>query len=45
MKAEIDKDQIEDHHGTVSLPLEAGEQKRIAVGIVNQQGFESVKIR
>jgi adenine-specific DNA-methyltransferase len=44
LKAEIDQDLIEAYRGTVSLPFEAGEQKRIAVKIVDDRGIESLKV-
>ena len=31
-------------HGTVSLPFEAGENKKVAVKIVDDRGIESLKI-
>ena len=44
LKAEIDENRIEAYRGTVSLPFEAGEHKRIAVKIVDNRGIESLKI-
>ncbi len=44
LKAEIDEELIEQYRGTVSLPFEAGEHKRIAVKIVDDRGIESLKI-
>ena len=44
LKAEIDENRIEAYRGTVSLPFEAGEHKRIAVKIVDDRGIESLKI-
>jgi adenine-specific DNA-methyltransferase len=44
LKAEIDADRIEAYRGTVSLPFEAGDHKRIAVKIVDDRGIESLKI-
>ncbi|MBK7377964.1 MAG: site-specific DNA-methyltransferase [Ignavibacteriales bacterium] len=44
LKAEIDEELIERYRGTVSLPFEAGENKRIAVKIVDDRGIESLKI-
>jgi adenine-specific DNA-methyltransferase len=44
LKAEIDQDLIEAYRGTVSLPFEAGEHKRIAVKIVDDRGIESLKV-
>ena len=44
LKAEIDRDLIETYRGTVSLPFKAGENKRIAVKIIDDRGIESLKI-
>jgi adenine-specific DNA-methyltransferase len=44
LKAEIDEELIEAYRGTVSLPFEPGEHRRIAVKIVDDRGIESLKI-
>ncbi len=44
LKAEIDEDLIESYRGTVSLPFESGEHRRIAVKIIDDRGIESLKI-
>ena len=44
LKAEIDEELIEAYRGTVSLPFEAGENRRIAVKIVDDRGIESLKV-
>jgi adenine-specific DNA-methyltransferase len=44
LKAEIDEELIEAYRGTVSLPFEAGENKRIAVKIIDDRGIESLRI-
>lgn len=44
LKAEIDEELIETYRGTVSLPFEAGEYKRVGVKIVDDRGIESLKI-
>ncbi len=44
IRAELDEDLLEQFHGTVSLPFEAGDNKRIAVKIVDDRGIESRKI-
>ncbi|MEX0803366.1 MAG: site-specific DNA-methyltransferase [Candidatus Binatia bacterium] len=44
LKAEIDEDLIENYRGTVSLPFEPGEHKRVAVKIVDDRGIESLRI-
>ena len=45
LKAEIDPELIEAYRGTVSLPFESGDQKRVAVKIVDDRGIESLAIR
>lgn len=44
LKAEIDGNLIEAYRGTVSLPFEPGEHRRIAVKIVDDRGIESLKV-
>jgi len=44
LKAEIDEELIESYRGTVSLPFEPGENKQVAVKIVDDRGIESLKI-
>ncbi len=44
LKAEIDAELIEAYRGTVSLPFKAGENRRIAVKIVDDRGIESLKV-
>ena len=44
LKAEIDEGLIECYKGTLSLPFELGEHRRIAVKIVDDRGIESLKI-
>ena len=44
LKAEIDEELIEAYRGTVSLPFEPGEHKRIAVKIVDDRGIESLRV-
>ena len=44
LRAEIDEELIEAYRGTISLPFEAGDHKRIAVKIVDDRGIESLKI-
>jgi adenine-specific DNA-methyltransferase len=44
LKAEINEELIEAYRGTVSLPFEVGDNKRIAVKIVDDRGIESLKI-
>lgn len=42
IKAELNEDLLNQFHGTVSLPFEAGDNKRIAVKIVDDRGIESL---
>jgi hypothetical protein len=44
LQAEIDQERIKTYRGTVSLPFEPGEHKRIAVKIVDDRGIESLKV-
>ena len=44
LKAEIDEERIEAYRGTVSLPFEPGEHRRIAVKIADDRGIESLKV-
>jgi adenine-specific DNA-methyltransferase len=44
IRAELDEDLLPQFHGTVSLPFEAGENRRAAVKIVDDRGIESLKI-
>ncbi|MCB1549346.1 MAG: site-specific DNA-methyltransferase, partial [Hyphomicrobiaceae bacterium] len=44
VRAELDEDLLEQFHGTVSLPFEAGDQRRVAVKIVDDRGIESLRI-
>lgn len=44
LKAEIDPDLIEKYRGTVSLPFDAGDHRRVAVKIVDDRGIESLRI-
>ena len=44
LKAEIDEELIEAYRGTVSLPFEAGKNKRVAIKIVDDRGIESLRI-
>jgi adenine-specific DNA-methyltransferase len=44
VRAELDEALLEQFHGTISLPFEAGEHQRIAVKIVDERGIESLKI-
>ncbi|MCD1628187.1 site-specific DNA-methyltransferase [Seohaeicola saemankumensis] len=44
IRAELDEDMLDQFHGTVSLPFEAGENTKVAVKIVDDRGIESLKI-
>ncbi len=44
LKAEIDQGLVEAYRGTVSLPFESGEHKRVAVKVIDDRGIESLKI-
>lgn len=44
LKAEIDEDKMDAFHGAASLPFSAGNNKRVAVKIVDDRGIESLKI-
>ncbi|MCZ6803685.1 MAG: site-specific DNA-methyltransferase [Proteobacteria bacterium] len=44
IRAELNKSLLDKFHGTVSLPFDAGENKKIAVKIIDDRGIESLKI-
>jgi adenine-specific DNA-methyltransferase len=44
IRAELDEDALEAFHGTVSLPFAAGDNRKIAVKIVDDRGIESLKV-
>ena len=44
IRDELDEELLEQFHGTVSLPFLGGDNKRIAVKIVDDRGIESLKI-
>lgn len=44
LRAQLDEDALGAFRGTVSLPFEAGDHKRVAVKIVDDRGIESLKI-
>ncbi len=44
LRAEINPELIEQYRGTVSLPFEAGKNRRVAVKIVDDRGIESLRI-
>ena len=44
LKAELNIELVEAYKGTVSLPFKAGDNKQIAVKIIDDRGIESLKI-
>ncbi|MEX0958903.1 MAG: site-specific DNA-methyltransferase [Burkholderiales bacterium] len=44
IKAELNEDLLSRFHGTVSLPFEAGANRKVAVKIVDDRGIESLKV-
>jgi len=44
IRAELDETRLSAFNGTVSLPFEAGENRKIAVKIVDDRGIESLKV-
>jgi len=44
IRSELDEDLLDQFHGTVSLPFEAGDNSKVAVKIVDDRGIESLKI-
>ena len=44
IRAELDETKLKTYQGTVSLPFEAGQNRRVAVKIVDDRGIESLKV-
>ena len=44
IKAELDEALLEQFHGTASLPFAAGDNRKIAVKIIDDRGIESLKV-
>lgn len=44
IRAELDESLLEQFHGTVSLPFAVGDNRKIAVKIVDDRGIESLKV-
>lgn len=44
IRAELDEGLLSEFHGTVSLPFEAGKNRKIAVKVVDDRGIESLKV-
>lgn len=42
--APADEDALEAFHGTVSLPFAAGDNRKVAMKIVDDRGIESLRI-
>lgn len=44
IRAELDESRLSEFHGTISLPFEAGENRKVAVKVVDDRGIESLKV-
>lgn len=44
IRAELNEELLGQFHGTVSLPFEAGDNRKVAVKIVDDRGIESLKV-
>jgi adenine-specific DNA-methyltransferase len=44
IRAELNEGLLAQFHGTISLPFDAGENRRVAVKIVDDRGIESLKV-
>jgi adenine-specific DNA-methyltransferase len=44
IRAELDESRLEQFQGTVSLPFAAGDNRKIAVKIIDDRGIESLKV-
>lgn len=44
IRAELDETLLHKFHGTVSVPFEAGDNRKLAVKIVDDRGIESLKV-
>ena len=44
IRAELDQSKLDQLHGTVSLPFEPGDNRKVAVKIVDDRGIESLKV-
>jgi adenine-specific DNA-methyltransferase len=44
LQSEIDEELIQQYEGTISVPFESGEYKRVAVKIIDDRGIESLRI-
>ena len=44
LQSEIDQDLIEQYRGTESLPFQKGENKKVAIKIIDDRGIESLRV-
>jgi adenine-specific DNA-methyltransferase len=44
LKAQLDEEKLEAFRGTVSLPFEPGQHRRVAVKVIDDRGIESLKV-
>ncbi len=44
IRAELDESRLHKFHGTVSLPFEVGDNRKVAIKIVDDRGIESLKV-
>jgi len=44
IRAELDEEALDAFHGTLSLPFAAGDNRKVAVKIVDDRGIESLRI-
>lgn len=44
IRAELSEELLDQFHGSVSLPFEAGDNRKIAIKIVDDRGIESLKV-
>lgn len=44
IRAELNDELLEQFHGTISLPFEPGDNRKVAVKIVDDRGIESLKV-
>lgn len=44
IRAELDESRLHKFHGTISLPFEAGDNRKVAIKIVDDRGIESLKV-
>ncbi|MCC5840715.1 MAG: hypothetical protein JJT96_11370 [Opitutales bacterium] len=44
LKAQLDEEKLEAFRGTLSLPFEPGDHRRVAVKVIDDRGIESLKV-